>query len=314
MNATDEPHAGRNGLIAAALAYGWWGAVLPVFLIALRGTAPEEVLAHRVLWSVPFGALIIAWRSQWGEVLTAFRSPRVLLALAGSSAVIALNWLIYIIAVDNKNLFEAALGYYINPLVYVLVGVVFLREKLSPAKSVAVLLAAIGVGVLTVYGGELPVVSLVLAISFTAYGYLRKLTPVGAMPGLFIETVLLSPFAFAYLLWVDGSALSFGTGTGVTAMLVAAGPVTVFPLLCFALAARRLTLSTLGFMQFIGPSLQFVVGLLDGEAFTPAHQICFAFIWTAAGVFAVDAVLQGRRLKRKSTGRLEGERGERRPA
>jgi chloramphenicol-sensitive protein RarD len=316
MSTPPQPNSARTGLIAATLAYSWWGAVLPVFLIALRGTAPEEVLAHRVLWSVPFGALIIAYRSQWSDVLTAFKSPKVLLALAGSSAMIALNWLIYIIAVDNRNLFEAALGYYINPLVYVLVGVVFLREKLSTGKKLAVLLAAIGVTVLTLYGGKLPLVSLTLAVSFTLYGYLRKLTPVGAMPGLFIETVLLSPFALVYLLWADPAGLSFGATSNITAMLVAAGPITVFPLLCFAIAARNLTLSTLGFMQFIGPSLQFIVGLLDGEEFTLANQICFGFIWTAAAVFAFDAIRQGQqsRRRRKLAGHLEGERGERRPA
>jgi chloramphenicol-sensitive protein RarD len=308
----------RTGLVAAFLAYGWWGALLPVFLIALRGTAPEEVLAHRVLWSVPFGAAIIAFRRQWPEVVSALKNPRVVLALSGSSAMIAVNWLIYIIAVDGRNLFEAALGYYINPLVYVLVGVVLLREKLSLAKKIAVFLAGIGVTVLTLYGGQFPTVALVLAVSFTAYGYLRKQTPVGAMPGLFIETLLLSPFALAYLLWADPSKLVFGEGAAVTGLLMAAGPVTVFPLLCFAIAARRLTLSTLGFMQFIGPTLQFFVGFLDGEDFSRPHQICFAFIWTAAAVFAVDAVRQGqarRRERRKgAAGHLEGERGERRPA
>ncbi|MCQ8184145.1 EamA family transporter RarD [Parvularcula maris] len=317
---TEKPpeNTAKTGLIAAVLAYGWWGALLPVFLIALRGTAPEEVLAHRVLWSVPFGAAIIAFRSQWPEVVSALRNLRVVMALAGSSAMIAINWLIYIIAVDNRNLFEAALGYYINPLVYVLVGVVVLREKLSRGKQLAVLLAAIGVTVLTFYGGKFPAVALVLAVTFTAYGYLRKQTPVGAMPGLFIETLLLSPFALVYLLWVDPSKLAFGDGAGITAMLVAAGPVTVFPLLCFAIAARRLSLSTLGFMQFIGPTLQFVVGLIDGEDFSRPHQICFAFIWTAAAVFALDAIRQGqvrrRERRERAAGHLEGERGERRPA
>lgn len=289
----------RTGVLAAVAAYTMWG-MLPLFLIALRGVGADQVLVHRIVWSVPFGALIIAMRGQWGDVRQAFRDRKVLLALLASSFVIALNWLIYIAAVQNQHIFEASLGYYINPLIYVLAGVLLLGEKLSNLQKAAVVLAALGVSILTVYGGQFPSVALILAFSFTAYGYIRKMTPVGAMPGLFIETLILAPLALGYLLiFVPGGEAAFGASAKLTWLLLAAGPITVLPLLCFAIGARRLPLSTLGFLQFIGPTLQFLIGVIDGEPFTRAHQFCFVFIWSAAAIFAADAI-------RKSRPRREG--------
>lgn len=315
----------RTGILAAVAAYTMWG-LLPIFLIALRGVSSDQVLVYRILFSVPFGAMILTARSQWPDVRQAMSSPKVMLALLGSSFVIALNWLIYIAAVQAQNIFEASLGYYINPLIYVIAGVVLLGETLTTAQKVAVALATIGVSILTLYGGQFPTVALVLAFSFTAYGYIRKMTPVGAMPGLFIETLILAPVALGYI-WILGPAGEpmFGTGLGVTLMLIAAGPITVLPLLCFAIGARRLPLSTIGFLQFIGPTLQFIIGLIDGEPFTLAHQLCFGCIWLAAGVFAYDAYRRQRKAAAAerqqpsadaegTAGHLEGERGERRPA
>ncbi|MEM0929886.1 MAG: EamA family transporter RarD [Pseudomonadota bacterium] len=284
----------RTGVLAAVAAYTMWG-LLPIYLIALRGVGPDEVLVHRVLWSVPFGALIIAARRQWPDVQQALGDRKVMLSLLGSSFIIAVNWLVYIAAVQSQQIFEASLGYYINPLIYVLVGVVFLRETLSTLQKAAVALAAVGVSILTIYGGSFPLVAMILAISFTLYGYLRKMTPVGAMPGLFIETLFLAPVAALYLLFVGAAGEpAFGTGTGVTLMLISAGPVTVVPLLMFAIGARRLPLSTIGFLQFIGPTLQFIIGLIDGEPFTRAHQFCFIAIWIAAALFAGDAIMRQR--------------------
>ena len=284
----------RTGVIAAIIAYTLWG-MLPLFLIALRGVGADQVLVHRILWAIPFGALIITARSQWPEVKIALGNRQVLLALLASSFVVALNWLIYIAAVQSKQIFEASLGYYINPLIYVLAGVFLLGETLSNAQKIAVALATIGVSILTVYGGEFPLVALVLAFSFTAYGYIRKQTPVGAMPGLFIETLILSPIAAIYLLFfIAPGEGAFGTTGLNTALLIAAGPVTVLPLLAFAIGARRLPLSMIGFLQFIGPTLQFLIGVIDGEPFTRAHQFCFGFIWLAAAVFASDAILKSR--------------------
>lgn len=294
---TAHPHHAaetRTGLLSALLCYFWWGALLPVFLIALKSVPADQVLVHRIVWSVPFGALIIIFRKQIPEVARALQQPKVMLAMLGSAAMIAVNWLIYIIAVQNERLFEAALGYYINPLVYVLVGVVLLGEKLTPAKQAAVGLATIGVAILTLYGGQFPTVSLILAVTFTAYGLLRKLTPIGAMPGLFIETLILTPVALGWLFFGPVQEAPFGQDAGLTALLIAAGPMTVIPLLAFAIAAKRLPLSVIGFLQFIGPTLQFVVGLLAGEAFTRPHQLCFAFIWTAVAVFAFDSIRTSR--------------------
>jgi chloramphenicol-sensitive protein RarD len=274
-----------------------WG-MLPLFLIALRAVGADEVLVHRVLWSVPFGALILSWRGQWQDVRKALGDRRVVLALAASSAFIAFNWLVYIAAVQSQNIFEASLGYYINPLIYVLVGVVLLGEKLSKGQQGAVVLALIGVSILTFYGGEFPLVAMVLAFSFTAYGYIRKQTPVGAMPGLFIETLILAPVALIYLtVFGTMTEAGFGETPLLTVLLIAAGPVTVLPLLCFAIGARRLPLSTIGFLQFIGPTLQFIIGIIDGEPFTGAHQLCFLFIWSAAALFAADALIRSRRTR-----------------
>ena len=293
MTRTDEASA-RTGVLAAVLAYTCWG-FFPLYFLALKQVSAYELLADRILFAVPFGAVIVAARGQAGEVMAALRDRRVLAGLFVSAGVIALNWLIYILAVQNEAIFEASLGYYINPLIYVLVGVVVLRERLRPAQVAAVALAALGVSVLTVGGGAFPLVSFVLAVSFTVYGYVRKTIAVGAMPGLFVETLLLAPMAAVGLWWLargGDAAITAAAANGDWTLLGAlafAGPATVVPLLFFAIGARRLTLATLGFLQFIGPSIQFLVGLWAGEAFTPAHQACFALIWAAAGVFAWDA-------------------------
>ena len=280
----------RTGVLAAVAAYTMWG-FFPLYFIALREVAAVELLLERVLFAVPVGLGIVLWRGQWREVAAGLRSPRVLFVLTLTAFFIAGNWLLYIYAVQGGNIFQASLGYYINPLIYVVVGVVVLGERLSGGQLAAVCLAAAGVLVLTIYGGTFPWIAFVLAISFTVYGYLRKVVAIVAMPGLFIETLILLPLAaigLLVLIRTEGAAIA-GAGPGLFAALAFAGPATVFPLLCFAIGARRLTLATLGFLQFIGPSLQFVIGVLDGEPFTRAHAICFALIWLAAAVFVADA-------------------------
>jgi chloramphenicol-sensitive protein RarD len=193
--------------------------------------------------------------------------------------------------VQRGQIFQASLGYYINPLMYVVIGVIVLREKLRKFQTIAVLLAAVGVVVLTVSGGEFPVISLLLAISFTIYGVIRSRVVVGGMPGLFIETILLFPMSLAYLIWLIQAGESWFRldDPAMVGGLLFAGPLTVVPLLCFALAARRLRLSTIGIMQFIAPTLQFLVGLAYGEALTVPHVVCFTLIWTAVIVFSWDA-------------------------
>lgn len=289
----------RSGVLFGFAAYGLWG-VFPIYFKLLDAVAPTEILVHRIIWAVPFGALILSLRKQWPELRQAIFRPRVLLWLGLSALCISGNWFVYIWAVVNERIFETSLGYYINPLMYVLVGVVFFGERLRRAQLAAVALAALGVLVLAVDGGSLPWVSLALAALFTAYGVIRKQVDIAAMPGLFAETALLFPFAVLWMLWLlAGEQVAFpGYETTTNTFLMLAGPVTVFPLLCFAIAARQVSLTTLGFMQFIAPTLQFATALYYGEELTAAHVICFTCIWISAAVFSFDALRWSRRQRR----------------
>ena len=286
----------RNGVLLGLLAYTMWG-VFPVYFKWIASVEPLEVLSHRVIWAVAFGALIITGRRQWREVRGVF-VDRSRLAWLGLAAVcISVNWLIYIWAVQNERIFETSLGYYINPLMYVAVGIVLFGERLRKLQVAAVAAASIGVAVLTISGGVFPWVALSLASLFTGYGVIRKQVAIGAMPGLFVETALLSPFAIG-LLWVFTASgdLAFGaTDTRLSLLLALGGPVTVMPLLLFAIAAKRLPLTTIGFMQFLAPTLQFCTGLYYGEVLTPSHVVCFALIWTAVGFFSYDALRTSKR-------------------
>lgn len=281
----------RAGLIAGIVAYTMWG-IFPVYFKLTQSVPALEILAHRVVWAVPFGALIILARRQWKDVRAAIAHKRTFGLLTLAALVIALNWGLYIWAVQRDQIFQASLGYYINPLLYVLIGVMFLGEKLRKLQIFAVALAAIGVLFLTVVGGQFPWIALVLGASFTIYGVIRKQVVVGAMPGLFVETIVLFLPALAYIIWLQSQGtLTFAhTETKMSALLMFAGPLTVLPLLAFAFAARRLKLSTLGFLQFIGPTMQFCTGLFYGETLSTAHLICFGFIWTAVGLFVLDAI------------------------
>lgn len=285
----------RLGLACGVAAYAIWG-LFPLYLNELDPAGAVEVVAHRIAWSVPFGALILALRRQWGETLKALRQPRIVALLALSAVLISVNWLVYVWAVANERVLQASLGYYINPLLFVAAGVFVLKECLSAAQVVAVAMAAAGVAALIIGAGVFPWPSFILAASFTAYGFVRKTTPVGAMPGLFIETLLLAPFAVATLaLLANAGALQFGHhGARLDTLLVAAGPMTVGPLVLFALAARRLSLTTLGFLQYIGPTGQFLLGLHYGEPFTPAHAVCFGLIWSALALTSFDAIRRNR--------------------
>ncbi len=291
----DDANA-RNGVILGLVAYTLWG-VFPVYFKWIEDVAALEVLTHRVVWAVPFGALIIFARRQWLEVRGAFVDRTMLAWLALAALSISANWLIYIWAVQNARIFEASLGYYINPLMYVAIGVLVLGERLRRLQIVAVVLAFTGVTYLAVSGGIFPWVALSLAALFTAYGVIRKQVAIGAMPGLFVETTLLFPFAAVFLgMLMAGQVASFAAGdTGLSLLLVMGGPITVIPLLLFAIAAKRLTLTTLGFMQFLAPTLQFCTGLYYGEVLTTAHLVCFGFIWAAVAFFSYDAVVAGKK-------------------
>ena len=285
-----EDERTRAGIVSALLAYFLWG-VLPVYFKLVVDIPAFEVLVHRIVWAVPFGLAIIMARKQWPEVRRAILDQRTFWLLALAAGLIAVNWLIYIVAVQEGQIFQASLGYYINPLLYVVAGVAFFGEKLRRAQVLAVALAAIGVMVLTLSGGHLPKIALSLAVLFTLYGIIRKQIVVGGMPGLFIETLVLFPLAALYLLWLTqtGQSSFSAANPELLIILLLAGPVTVLPLLFFALAARRLRLSTIGFLQFMAPTLQFFIGIYYGEELTMPHLICFSLIWLAVGVFVYDA-------------------------
>lgn len=280
----------RDGFVSALIAYVTWG-FLPIYFIVVKTVPAFEVLSHRIIWAVPFGALIIAVRGQWSEVRGAIASRTTLSYLAVTAILIAGNWLVYVFAVQAGQILQASLGYYITPMLFALVGVFLLGEQLRKQQIAAIGLAGVGVVVLAVSGGTFPVIAIFLGITFTLYGVLRKKIVVGAMPGLFVETIILLPFALSYLAWevTRGEASFVHGGGGVSWLLTLAGPLTVVPLVFFALAAKRLMLATIGMMQFIGPTIQFLVGLVNGEQLTTAHIICFVCIWGAAVLFSLDA-------------------------
>ncbi len=290
----------RDGLIAGLIAYTLWG-ILPIYFKLVESVSSTEVLLHRIIWAIPFGALIIHLRRQWPDVAQALKHRQMLLWLTLTAVLIAVNWYVYIVAIQTDRIFQASLGYYINPLIFVVAGVFVFGEKLHSMQTAAVVLAAIGVLVLTFSGGEFPVISLFLGTSFTIYGVVRKRIVIGAMPGLFIETLVLVPIALIWLGWMFGNGQAeFGyAGPGITGLLLLAGPITVVPLLMFAVAAKRLSLTTVGFMQFLAPTMQFATAIYYGEALTLPRLICFACIWIAVVLFSIDAVRkqgQSRRL------------------
>lgn len=285
-NSSDEV---RLGLMAGIMAYAIWGA-FPIYFKITESVGALEILAHRIVWSLPFALIIIALRRQWPELKRALKIPRLVGLLTLAALALAVNWGVYIWAVQNEQIFQGSLGYFINPLMYVLIGVLFFGEKLSKLQSISVTFALIGVTILTLYGGVFPYISLILAVSFATYGVIRKQAVVGAIPGLVIETAVLFVPAAAFLLWLSmQGTLSFGTSSGITGLLLLAGPVTVLPLWAFAIAARKLKLSTLGMLQYIGPTGQFICALYYGEAFTTAHAWCFGLIWIGIIIYSIDA-------------------------
>jgi chloramphenicol-sensitive protein RarD len=269
---------------------------MPIYIKRV-GVAPVlEVLSHRIVWALVL-LLALTWRR--GELAAfrdALRPGRGLLILGVSTVAIAVNWLVYIWAVVHGRLLEASLGYYINPLVNVLLGVAVLGERLERPVKVAVAIASVGVLWLVLRAGHVPWIALVLATSFGTYGLMRKLAPMGAVIGLAVETALLLPLAGGYLVWAvaSGRAVFLSGNTSLDLLLLFAGPVTAVPLLCFAGAARRLPLSTLGLMQYLSPTVQFLLAVLVyGEAFDTARAVAFGFIWTALFIFAVHSIRRG---------------------
>ena len=291
-NATNE---GKAGLFSGMAAYLMWG-LFPIYFVAMKHVPSLELLAYRIVWSIPFGLLILLFRKQITEPLRAFANPKTVILLAIAAIALAANWGVYIYAIQQNQIFQGSLGYYINPLLYVLVGVVFFKEKLSALQGLAIAFAFIGVTVLTFKGGVFPSISLILATTFTIYGVLRKYIVIGAMPGLLIEVIVLALPAMTVLWFISSQGeISWNSYNAKTDILIVlAGPLTVLPLLAFAFAARRIRLSTLGILQYIGPTMQFACGIYYGEAFTAAHAWCFGLIWLGVGVFTFDAIRSSR--------------------
>lgn len=267
-------------------AYLIWG-VLPFYLRLLQGVPAADVLAHRILWSVLVVVVLIFGVKGWGRVLAAMRQPRLLVLLLASAVCIAINWLVYTWAILAGHAIDTSLGYFINPLVSVLFGVVLLGERLSRGQQLAVALAALGVAVLTIERGSLPLVSLALALSFGVYGLIRKQAAVDAATGLFLETLMLAPVA---AIWIAGTPQGFAGWPPITlATLALGGIATAVPLMLFVVAARRLPLSTLGLMQYVAPTMVLLEAvLLFGEVLDPARLTAFAFIWAGLAVYTLS--------------------------
>ena len=279
----------NRGLWLGAGAYILWG-LLPLYLKLLTDVPAVQVLAHRVVWSLLLLAIVVVVLGRLRTVRAAARG-RTLVLLGASATLIAINWLTYIWAVQHAHVLEASLGYFINPLVNVALGVAVLGERVSRVQRVAVGIAAAGVAVMALSGGGAIWISLVLAVSFGLYGLIRKVAAIDALGGLTIETLLLAPLSLMVLAWagVAGNA-AFGQERSVDLLLILAGPVTAAPLLLFAAAARRLTLATLGLLQYLGPTLQFAEAvLIFGEPLRPVHIVTFAAIWTGCALYAWDA-------------------------
>jgi chloramphenicol-sensitive protein RarD len=289
------------GILFAFGAFLIWG-LSPVYWHALNSAAALEIILHRVVWSfIVLMSLVVAGR-RWNEFKAVMRRPRTLLILFFTSLLVGGNWLIYIWAVNNGRVLEASLGYYINPLVNVLLGMVFLKERLRPAQQLAVLLAALGVLNLTLRHGAFPWVSLSLAFSFGCYGLVRKVADVGPLVGLTVETLILILPAAAWivLLHRTGEGVFLNGSLTTDLLLMGTGILTATPLLLFNLGAKRVTLATLGFIQYTAPTGMLLLGItLFGEAFTHARAITFGLIWTALAIYSLDALRQHRKTRQR---------------
>ena len=288
-------HGQKSGLPSAIGAYTIWG-FFPLYLILVRAVPPFEFVAWRIIWTVPICALIVLVRRQWPQVRAALRDWQVLRWLMLSAVLIAINWGVYVWAIQRGNVYAASLGYYINPLFNVLLGTLVLGERLSRLQWSAVALAAVGVSLLAAGALTTLWISLTLACSFGTYGLVRKRVPVGALPGLTIESALLMLPSAAITWWYAATyGSSFAIAPSLSFAIALGGLVTAVPLLMFAVAARRMPYSTLGFIQFLAPSIVFVLGLtVFDEPLKPAQIACFGFIWAAAAIFAWDLVAKAR--------------------
>ena len=285
------PENTRTGIIAGFSAYVIWGLV-PIFFKQIAEVPATEIIAHRVVWAMLLMTALIGFGRGFGDALRIARQPAQLCRIALASALVLANWLTFVWGVNNGHIVETSLGYFILPLLNVALGVLVLKERMRPLQWLAVLCAAIGVAIEATRASGLPWIALVLAGTFAIYGLLRKQLPLDAASGLFLETVCMLPLALAWLAWSGPS--HFGVGAGITAtdlLLVATGPVTAIPLLLFAIATRRLPLSMMAFLQYLAPTLAFLIGvLMYHELLDPLRMLSLAAIWTGLAVYSVELV------------------------
>ncbi len=290
----------RAGFVYALMAYVLWG-FLPIYLKALDGISPMEVIAHRILWSLPVAGLVLWVTGRTADLRAALRSPPMLGMALLTALLISVNWTIYVWAVGSGRALDAALGYYINPLFSIALGAVLLSERLERAQLAAIALAAAAVALLTIATGHLPAVALGLTLSWGAYAFCKKRLPVGANQGFFLEILVLSPLAFGYVVWLGVTGTGhFMVGTGWdTTLLIGAGLVTAIPLMLYANGAKLLRLSTIAVMQYIAPTMVFLIAVfLFDEPFGRVKLIAFAMIWTALAIYSLSMLHSARGARR----------------
>lgn len=288
-----------RGVAATAAAFLIWG-LFPLYIVGLSSVSALQITAHRVAWSCLFVLALLAYRRELGGIAEAVKRPGILLRLAASAILVSINWLAFVWAVNNNQTVEVSLGYYINPLLNVVLGILVLKERLNRLQWIAVAIATAGVAYLAFETGRVPWVALAVASSFGVYGLIRKVAKVDALPGLAIEMILLTPIAVGYLIWCEVQGIgSFGhAGPLVGTLLVVSGVVTATPLALFAIGARLLPYSTVGILQYIAPSLQLVCAVfIMGEPFQHARAVGFASIWVALVVYAIDGIMRSRRAR-----------------
>ncbi len=290
------PESAPSGVPHAVGAYLMWG-FMPLYLLLVRQVPAFEFVGWRIVWTLPVCLLIVAFRGQFPAIRDALNDRRSLLILTASASLISINWVVYVWAIQQNQVYAASLGYYINPLVNVLLGTMLLKETLSRAQWIAVGLAGIGIAVLAAGALSTLWISLMLAFSFAAYGLLRKQVTVGALPGLTIESAILLLPALGVAGWFAASpqGSSFDDSLGLSLSIILGGVYTAVPLLLFAIAARRMDYSALGFVQFLAPSIVFILGLtVFGQELHPAQAFCFGCIWIAAAIFVWDLLAKRR--------------------
>src|SRR5258706_2762747 len=300
--ATASGGSARQALLAGIGCYLLWGLMPALFIVMGRaGASPWEILGERALWSAPWAGLLVIVGGTGDQFRALFRYPRLLGALALSALMIGGGWSVYVWAVNNGKNIESSLGYYINPLLNMAVGALIFRERIDRIGIAAIALATVGGVLQTLALGHPPVISLFLALTFCAYGIIRKRVDVDAQAGLFVEGLLIAGPGLVYVIWLASTGHPLmGRSVGASLLMASAGPMTVAPLALFSWTTRRLPLSTIAFLQFIGPTMGFIVGLIVGERLTPLGAVSFVFIWAGVVTFALGAWRASRRLQRMS--------------